>query len=261
MPENFRVIQKDQLKVTESEAQVGRVVKPYEQRSIGKEGFTREKVPSFRGTVNPLAKDSRFKVSDLARPYLPMHHEDQALIESEVRKQVDALAKETFEAAREKGLSEGREIGKQMAYDEVRTESAPLLESLENLVRGFENVRGEIFAANERFLLDLVTRIARKVCLKELSTDQDYIQRLAKAMIEQSGARENIRVRVNPTQIDAVSSFRAELSKSFGDLKNLQIELASEVPDGACVVETDFSSLAASLDSQIGAVHEALVKG
>ncbi|NDD92020.1 hypothetical protein EBZ37_08050, partial [bacterium] len=206
MGENFRVIQKEQLKITESEARVGRVVQPYEQRAIGKEGFIREKVPSFRGTVSPAVKDSRFRVSDLARPYLPMHQEDQAAIEAMVRKQVDAIAKETYEAALAKGLAEGRKEGHAQAYEEVKSANAPVFDALESLVRGFEGVRQEIFAANERFLIEMITRVARKVCLKELSTDQDYIQRLAKAMVEQTGARENIRIRVNPAQIDSISA-------------------------------------------------------
>ncbi len=260
MSDSFRIMTKDQLARARVEPATGRVVKPYEQRPIQETGFVRERVP-MASDPQPAVKDSRFQVSDLARPYLPIHAEEQREFESRVRAQVDAIAKETYEAALARGLQEGREIGSRQARDEVAAAAAPMLDGLQALATEFEGIKAVMYEANERFLTELVLRIARKVCLKEVAGDGDYIRKLARSMIEQSGARENIRVRLNPAQVDAIAGLRADLSGSLGELRNLQVEVSADVPEGGCAVETDFSSMKASVDSQLDAIHDSMVKG
>ena len=165
------------------------------------------------------------------------------------------------DAALARGTEEGREIGRREAHDEVAAAASPVLDRLQALVAEFDGIKKTMYDANERFLTELVLRITRKVCLKEVAGDAEYIQRLARSMIEQSGARENIRVRLNPSQVDAITSLRAELGRSMGELRNLHVELSSDVPEGGCAVETDFSSMKASIDTQLDAIHDTLVKG
>jgi flagellar assembly protein FliH len=253
MADSFRIMTKDLITQAEVEPAAGRVVKTYDQKPLKQSGFMRESIPK--------AQDSRFRVSDLARPHLPVHEEERREVESRVRAQVDAIAKETHDAALARGLEEGREIGRREANDEVRASAAPMLDRLQALVSEFDGVKKSMYEANERFLTELVLRIARKVCMKEVGGNAEYVQRLARTMIEQSGARENIRVRLHPSQLEAIEGLRADLAKTLGELRNLQVELSSEVPEGGCAVETDFCSMKASLDSQIDAIHESLVKG
>jgi flagellar biosynthesis/type III secretory pathway protein FliH len=258
MSDSFRLTQKERAPGFHVEGKAGRVVKPLEQRKLSSSGFTPERAPEIINS-HPSAKNSRFQISELTRPYLPMLEEERAAIEAEVRSQVDAIARETYEAARLRGLEEGRELGAREAREELLASNAPYLKSLQALVAEFEGMRKVMFEANERFLMELIVRIARKVCLQEISGDTQYLQRLARAMVEQSGARENIRIRLNPGQVDTISLVREELAKSLGELRNVQIELSADVPEGSCQLETDFSSMSAGLDSQIDAIHDALV--
>jgi flagellar assembly protein FliH len=260
MSDSFRIMTKDQIARARAEPGTARVVKTYEQKPIHEAGFMRERVPVV-SDPRPAVKDSRFQVSDLARPYLPVHAEEQREVESRVRAQVDAIAQETYEAALARGLEEGREMGRRQAHDEVTAAAAPMLDRLAALGAEFEGIKASMYQANERFLTELVLRIARKVCLKEVAGDGEYIQRLARSMIEQSGARESIRVRLNPAQVDSIASLRADLAKSLGELRNLQIEVSADVPEGGCAVETDFSSMKASVDTQLDAIHDSMVKG
>jgi flagellar assembly protein FliH len=251
---------KDLIAQAKVEPSNGRVVKTYDQKPLQQSGFVRESIPNV-ANPRPAVKDSRFHVSDLARPYLPVHEEERRVIESQVRAQVDAIAKETHDAALALGMEQGRELGRREGHDEVSASAAPVLDRLQALVTEFDGIRKSMYEANERILTELVLRIARKVCMKEVGGNSDYVQRLARTMIEQSGARENIRVRLHPAQVDAIERLRADLAKSMGELRNLQIELSSDLPEGGCSVETDFSSMKASLDSQIDAIHDSLVKG
>ncbi|MEN9723556.1 MAG: flagellar assembly protein FliH [Pseudomonadota bacterium] len=262
MASDFTRINSEKLKkVVDGESDLGRVVRPYQQKPIQEGSFRPVQRDRMVLSENPTLKDSRFKVSELARPYLSVFQEEQAVIADEVRKQVDALAKETYEAALKKGLEEGRVAGAAEAREHVLAEARPTLDSLESLLHEFEGLKAAVFSSNERFLIELVLRISKRICLKELATDSEYVTRLARAMIENCGLRENLRIRVNPTQVDSMGQMRESLRTMLGELKNLQIELSDEVASGACELETDYSTLRASLDSQIDAIHEALVNG
>ena len=259
MGNDFKVLGRDQLAGAAAGGPAGRVIRPHDQRRLDGSAFSRERPPSV-DEPHPERRDSRFRVSELARPYLPVHEEERRRVEGEVRRQVDAISKETYDAALERGIAEGRELGRREGRAEVSSRAAPMLDSLESLAREFEGVRKSMYEANERFLIDLVLRITRKVCLAEVGTDAGYVGRLARAMIEQSGARENIRVRIHPAQLEDIAALRAGLASTFGELRNLQVEASAEVAEGACEVDTDFSNLKASMDSQIESLHATLVK-
>ncbi len=244
----------------EAEPLRGRIVKTYEQRRLDESAFTRQEPPRVSVTGAVAVRDSRFKVSELARPHLPVHEEERRAVENEVRRQLDALSKETYEAALAKGLEEGREQGRREARERALEESKPLLDRFEALTTEFEGLRHAMLEANERALVELVLRVARKVCLDSTVGDSGYVERLIRAMVEQSGVRENIRIRLNPAQLEAISGLREGLARSLGELKNLQIELSGDVPDGGCELETDFNSMKADIDSQIAAIHEAMVE-
>ena len=103
--------------------------------------------------------------------------------------------------------------------------------------------------------MELVLKIARRVCLKELATDSQYVGRLIHSMVEQAGTRENLRIRVSSRDLEALGSLRESLATRFGEFKNLSIEASPDLESGACEVESDFSSYSASLESQFEAIE------
>lgn len=279
MPGRFRFTQADVkseagpdgrglLDAVEFEPKYERVIKDYEPRRIIKPGtgdyrFTRENFGPRAATDSPREyqsqKDSRFVLSQLVREPLAIDAEERRAIEARIRSEVDALAKETFAAARESGFEEGRKEGHEAAMAEAREQAATVLDSFSQMVESVESHRARLLETQERFLMELVLKIARKVCLKEVQTDPQYIHRLIATMVEQSGARENLRVRVSVADFEAVSTFRSALSERFGGLKNLTIEASSSVEAGQCEVETDLSSYTASLESQLQIIEKAVL--
>src|SRR5207302_3843338 len=95
---------------------------------------------------------------------------------------------------------------------------------LENFFGEVDAAKSDIFRANERFLVELVFRIARMVILKELTTDKDYLLRLAKELIDRVGLKENIKVKINPEDSATIGMLKEGLEKAVAGLKNLSIE-------------------------------------
>jgi flagellar biosynthesis/type III secretory pathway protein FliH len=247
-----------------------RVVRDYEPRRIIKPGsgsyeFTREKfgpiAASDDGRVFQSSRDSRFRISELSREPLSVHLEEQRAFEARVRDEVAALSREAFEAARKAGHEEGLKLGRDEALGEAREEAKSMLDSISGLFQSLESHRSRLLEQQERFLIEMVLKIARKVCLKEVSLDAAYLGRLAHAMVEQCGTRENVRVRISLQDAEGVGALRQQLAEQIAGLKNLTVEASGSVPAGGCEVETDISAYSASLASQLDAIEKSMLQG
>ncbi|NDG85621.1 MAG: hypothetical protein EBX52_11390, partial [Proteobacteria bacterium] len=141
---------------------------------------------------------------------------------------------------------------------EHREKVAPLHEELARLIEGFEALKKDLYVANEAFLVQLVFQVGKQVLLKELSTDRDYVKRLAAHVVEKVGAKDHIRVRVSRKDAENIEEIKEFLKARMPDLRNVQIEPADDLQLGGCKVETDLNRINASVENQLQAVEKAL---
>jgi len=203
-------------------------------------------------------RDSRFSVNPLLRDPLAIEEEERRVIESRVQQQVEELSNQARVVGEKKGYEDGLKKGRDEAYDEFRREAADSLKSFESFVKSFEMLKAELFKANERFLMELVFRVAKMVTLKELGTDPDYVLRLSRQLLDQIGIRDNVRIRISSKDAQSIEMLKAELTKQFADLKNLNIEVSDQVEGGGCMIETQWSAIDASLETQLQGIQKAL---
>jgi len=204
-------------------------------------------------------RDSRFSLNPLLREPLSIEQEEKRVIEEKVRAQVDALAKVVSEKAQKVGYDVGFKAGHDEASKKFEIDGAEKLAKLDKLVAELENAKVEIFRANERYLIEMIFRIAKMITLRETTTDRDYLVRLSRELITKSGARENITIKINPEEAKTIEAIREGLMKAFGQLSNLNIEASSQVTRGGCQVETEWNAIDASIEKQLEAIHRALI--
>lgn len=211
--------------------------------------------PANRGLPQ---KDRRFALS--------AHVQDPAKIEAEARRALDEqvgarLTEElgkTQQGAFDQGFAEGVKQGQAKAHAEATVAAQAELDKLKTLIAAFEGAKAEVYQANERYLLELVFRIGRMLFLKDLSTDKEYLSRLARELVERMGARENIRIRLNPKDAERAAQIKTDLGQSLGELRNLSIEADAGIGGGGLEVQTEWSALDASIDTQLKAIHDAI---
>jgi len=229
----------------------------------GEYGFVKSKYGPLAATDDERAvrvqKDRRFSLNPLLRDPLSVEQEERRVIEEKVRVQVAALADETKAAASDAGYKEGLEKGFEEAYKKLKIDSAASVAKFDQLVTEAENAKAEIFRANERFLMELVFRIAKTVLLRELTTDKDYIIRLAKELISRVGVRDNLTLKINTEDAHTIDLLKEGLKKAYGELNNLNIEASNQVSRGGCKIETEWNEIDASLETQLKGIHDALV--
>lgn len=203
-------------------------------------------------------KDRRFSLNPLLRDPLSVEEEERRVMEDKVQARVQTLAEEAKAIAGAKGYEEGLKKGFEEAYHKIQTDSAGSLGKFDQMVEEAEKAKIEIFRANERFLIELVFRIARMVLLRELKTDREYIARLAEELVTRVGVKDNIKIKLNTEDAETIAKLKGGLEKAFGKMNNLNIEISPTVKQGGCQVETEWNAIDASVETQLQGIYEAL---
>lgn len=218
--------------------------------------------------IGSLQRDSRlngqmgrFKLNSLQRATLGIDEEERQKFEDEIQRRVSeglaALREQTLEEARRDGL----ELGRKEARDEFAAEKLETQNALRAVVSSFEGAAQDVFKQNERFLLHLAAQIAKSVALKEVETDETYLSRLFQSVIEKIGIRDHIRIKIHPKDEKAAFAMKQDLESKNADLRNLAIEASEDVQQGGCVVETDWNSVDARIETQIKEIINGLAQG
>lgn len=200
-----------------------------------------------------------FELHPSVKKVLEIERDENSRIEKKVNEKLDVLKASAIEEAKKLGFQEGFEAGKKEGFLKFQEESRENVDRIAQLVDQFEGQKSEIFKAHERFLLEMVVQVAKRVVLRELQTDGEYLARVTRDIIEKLGTRENIRVWLNGDDIGCLQALRESLTQKFGELRNLQIAVHPEVSRGGCIVETDFGVVDATIESQIRSIEEAVV--
>jgi len=205
------------------------------------------------------ATGARFSLNPLVKEPLSIEEEERRIIDEKVKVHVAAQSKQAKDAATQVGYKEGLKKGHEEAFKQFQQEGQERLKKLDQFLEQCEKAKEEVFLANERFLIELVFRIGKAIALKDLSVDNQYVLRLAKELIEKVGVRENITIRVNEEDYKSASMLREGLEKSFGILRNLNIEASERVKGGGCLVETEWHAIDASVETQLNSILNSLL--
>jgi flagellar assembly protein FliH len=243
-------------------------IRSFEMTNLTPGGAETFKTPTLNGkkparVTRPAAeltrKDRRFQVDPVLRDLVSTDDETDLQIEVRVRDKIEELRAGALQEGRDEGYEAGYERGKAEAKKAFEAEAKAKLESLESLTAGFEAAKAEIYQANERFLVELVFKIASTVLQKEIINDPAYLQRVVRSIVEKVGVREQLKIISSSAQVETLYALLPELEKKHAGLKNISIESSSQLGDSDVVVETDWNRIDATLDTQLGSFHEVVL--
>jgi flagellar assembly protein FliH len=213
------------------------------------------------GSLSSLDEDTKnpaFNLHPASKKSLGIERQEKGRVEELVKSEVEERLSKLRDAAYNEGFETGRLEGAARAEGEHREALKPMLEHFKKLLQEFDEIKKELFHANESFLIQLVFQISKQVLLRELSTDPDYVKRITAAIVEKLGAKENIRIKVSRADAQNLDSIKEYLKAVIPDLRNLQIEASDEVVGGGCKVETDLSRINASVETQFASIEKSL---
>jgi flagellar assembly protein FliH len=245
-------------------------VRGYEATDFGK--ATKQGYAQTRQKYGPLAvtdpeyhnkthKDARFRLNSLQREPLAVDQEERRVIDSIVSERVRETEIQIRDRAHQEGYEQGLALGREEAMQAARIEGEEILLQLREFVTRIEATKDDLLKASEKLIVELILRFAKSIVLRELSIDRDYVTRLAKQLISSTDLREHLRLKISSKDIENMTQIQSDLMHSFSDLKNLRIEESPLIQQGGVILESQWSTTDAAVETQIQRLFDAVLGG
>ncbi|UOF89356.1 flagellar assembly protein FliH [Fodinisporobacter ferrooxydans] len=162
--------------------------------------------------------------------------------------------KQAMETARKDGFASGYDEGKNKAFEEYRT----TIEKSEQILRYTQQERLDYLAENEPFMIELVCEIARRVIHRQLQVSPDLLIPIIKQALQEIQDYQKVEIRVHPDDYEHVFQSKHTLVNSIPGQSEILIIPDSNVENGGCVIQSEFGTVDARIDTQLSEIKRAL---
>lgn len=143
-----------------------------------------------------------------------------------------------------------------MAASAAKLESAA--QALATALAEVGQLRSGMVENSRKDMLRLVMAIAEQVISCEVSLHPKIVTRVIDAALKASVRADHYRIKVNPTDLDAVNEHKPLFLASISGLKNLMIDADDAVRPGGCIIESDLGEVDARVETQLEAIRRTL---
>lgn len=236
--------------------EAGVSIQPFRPKSFTNEAINAKAHPSMNQEVR--GNKSGFALHPASKKLLGVEDAENNEIEEAVNAEVQSRLQQLRDQAYQEGFDKGMTDGKAQAEVEFLSSIKPLYDQFQALCTEYDQIKHDLYVANEQFLVQLMFQFGKHILLKELSTDPEYIKRIASLMIEKIGAKDHVKLKISRQDFANMEQVRDYLKGQFPDLKNIQIEVSDDLVLGGCKVETDLARINASVETQLKSIEKSL---
>lgn len=202
-----------------------------------------------------------------ARSIIEAARQQAAGILADAHRQEQQLRHAAQEEARrdgfERGLAEGREVGRDQARQEAlsafETTGREVVTAFQEAAEAFERAKTQLAIDAERHVLALAVSIASKLTLaigRRLSEATVENFRRALALVD---ARTNVTVRVHPDVLAALEMYAENVVRPANPLRHVCLLADESLAPGGCRLSTERTEVDASLETQIDEMVQLLL--
>ena len=163
---------------------------------------------------------------------------------------------QAHEDAKATGFQQGYEDGLTKAESEY---SSIIQEANEVVERTKADYRKKLADAEEDILM-LSVKIAEKIINRTFEEDDDAFIQLVKDSILEVSEQPEVHLYVHPSAYEQVSNHRIDLESILSGKGQLSIYSNQDLSVNACMIESPFGKIDASLDTQLNRIKEGLIK-
>ena len=158
-----------------------------------------------------------------------------------------------IEEAKQQGYQDGFQLGKEESVTEYKT----LLDQASSIVELAEQEGKAILAQSEPKILRLGLVTASKIIHQEIGKSDAYID-IVRNVLREVQEQPLIRIKSHPTDYEKLQKYKEELRLIIDTKAELTFYPDESLTEGACVVETPFGKIDASVDSQLETLRHSL---
>ena len=194
--------------------------------------------------------------ADSKDPEQPAYDHDKAAAEAAMRAGFDSrLAEESrkaFEAGREKGRLEGRQVERDAQASTVTAASQQRIRQGAELIESFAQERERFLHAAEHEVAELALAVAARILRREAQMDPLLLTGAVRVALGQLSVSTQVTLRVPPAEL-------ALWTESLALLPNLAVRPSVVAGEGMrlgdCVIETVLGSVDLGIRSQLGEIE------
>lgn len=234
-------------------------------RNVIQHKDTKDKVLDFTppniqlGTLQPAVdfikhsemSKNDFRMSDALKQHTGIDKIEAAdltaKVENKVMEKLQEIQEDAYQKAYELGLEEGREYAIQMAAKSINDR----ISDLGYLVSELTQLKTQLTAQNESHLIKLTFYLAKKIAMKEIESNPDYIKDIIKQTIQLSQADEQITLHIPATQYDFLKEAQKSSEQENEFLKKVSIQPHEDMTVGGCVIKTNYGEVDARIEERV----------
>lgn len=179
--------------------------------------------------------------------------------------EVDVLRNEVYEEAsqlREEAKNAGYQEGLKLANEEIKADRGRAIKQNELIIEEARKTKLEIINSAETDIVRLILAITKKVIAGELATNPDTIINIVKEAISYLDNPQNVKVYVNPTEIDKLLELLdGELLTDIGS-EDITIDIKGDkrITKGGCLIESENGSVDARIETKLTNIEKGLLE-
>ena len=204
-------------------------------------------------------RDAQFRMSDLVASRLSVEEEEEQRFREQVEKEVTARIAKIEQEAREKAHAEGFESGKKIGFEQEMQRMKGVHEAMIKTAESMNQMTKHVFAEHEEMIIQFLTQVASVVVRQAVATDKDYLVRVLKEIVERSGVKENIKIKLSKTDFSYAQDIQKGLEERIGQELSVKIEADDTLQPSSCVVETSFGEIRSALAQELEAMEKAMM--
>jgi flagellar assembly protein FliH len=173
---------------------------------------------------------------------------------SEAMAQAQQAAEEARQQAAQQGYEEGKEAGLVEGRQSGETQLQEMIEALKFQFVDIVRLRRKVMLDMEPEIVRLSWEVAKRVVGEELKTNREVIVGVVKSALSTLQERDEILIRVNPSEFDSVKVHQPALEAMIEGLKKFVIQPDGAIELGSCAIETNLGNVDARIETQFEAI-------
>lgn len=228
--------------------------------SLTVDGNVKEQATQFTNNVHHLERDQILKEAEKEAEHILFDAQQKANATYQeletIKSQISEEAQRRYETAQhegyEKGYADGVEAGRNTYHEEIEKAKDIILLAKEDYNRHIQD--------SEPVMLELAIEVAKKIIGNTLKGTSDAWMYLVKEATSEVRAQKEITISVHPSNYEQTLGHLDELKQIAINTHQLLIYPNGDLQEGACLIETPFGQLEASIDSQLKEIKLALLE-
>lgn len=199
-----------------------------------------------------------FRVDKIVAEYVGIEELEKEEQQREVARQAIEKSQEIQESAYKKAYELGMEEGRNAAYEEEKETIHGKMNTLEEILSELRNVKNKIMFENEKQIVALCFYISKRLLMKEISENPDYIKTVIKKTLEMAQSEQEVVIHLSEADKSWVDEYYDSMLKELNLDSSTRFEESRDIKKGGVVVETHHGVIDATVEQRLDKLESIL---